>query len=257
MDGPISTNESAGSAQQAGFVPVRTLSVDSPDKVPPVSEDSRSRSTARDEVGVPGKTYSASSGRDKPEQPVKEKTQEPAYFVEFPLPSGERESAAVRSDKQHLAEAEPEEGQEPLSLPGEPSQPKRYDDLSDLLEAAKRRWAEVNQESLEANALPGQSPEEAAEGNEEATAGLSPSAPDPSRYDTQEANREVIHEHRFSSSADRRSTTKPLNPNAPPGAPQDPMLGSAVRHQQATRYQSFAMALSNPHQTRPIVDLFV
>ena len=195
MDGPISTNESAGSAQQAGFVPVRALSVGPPDKVPPVSEDSRSRSTARDEVGVPGKTYSASSGREKAEQPVKEKTQEPAYFVEFPLPSGERESAAVRSAKQHLAEAEPEEGQEPLSLAGDPSQPKRYDDLSDLLEAAKRRWTEVNQDALDRS--------------------------------------------------------------IPPGPPHDPMLGSGVQRQLATRYQSFAMALSNPHQSRPIVDLFV
>jgi hypothetical protein len=152
MDGPISTSESAGSAQQAGFVPVRTLSVGPPERVPPVSEEGRSRSTGRDEVGVPGKARNASSGHNKAEQQVEEKTQGPAYIVEIGLPSAD------------------------------PSRPKRPDDLTDLLEAAKQRWAEVYEEVLE---------------------------------------------------------------------------GSGVQPRAATRYQSLAMALSNPNQTRPIIDLFV
>ena len=53
MDGPISTSEAAGPAQQATSIPFRSPSVGAPEKVPPVLEGDRSRSSVQDEQGLP------------------------------------------------------------------------------------------------------------------------------------------------------------------------------------------------------------
>lgn len=175
MDGPISTSEAPGASAQ--FTPAQMLNpaLAPPEKVTPVSKDSRPRSASRDEVGEPpGGTKGRSSDQGhKAEEQREARKEKPAYFVEIERADADRLDGGS-------PQPEPEDSKEPLPLPGDPSRPKRYDDLADVIAAAKERWAEVNRETLEANALP-----------------------------------------------------------------------------LVIRYQSLAMALSNPHQTRPIIDLFV
>jgi hypothetical protein len=147
---------------------------------------------------------------------------------------------------------QPESDDDPHPLLGDSSKPQQYDNLADALAAAKTRWAEVNQEALEANTLPGQAAEEETNGAREtegATAEHVPSSPDPSRHEAPKATGGEIRTPRFSPSAETGSGTK--------AASQDVPMSSDLHRQSVIRYQSFAMALSNPHQTRPIIDVFV
>ncbi len=84
MDGPISTSEVAGPAQQAASVPLRSPAVGTPEKVPPVLEGNRSRSSVRDETGLPGKVNRNPAGRDrKAGAGGPAETQAPPYFLEL------------------------------------------------------------------------------------------------------------------------------------------------------------------------------
>ncbi len=209
MDGPISTNEAAGLAQQAASVPFRSPSVGPPEKVPPVSEGNRSRSSVRDEAGLPGRMNSNPAARDqKAEVGGPAKTQEPAYFVE--------------------------------PLPGDTSAPTPRELLAEALAAAKARWAEVNQEALEANTLPGQP------------------LPDPSRDTVPAGNRGITDTPHPSSPADTGFSSKAPDSRAPSGKDSpDVEMASGLHRQLTIRYESLATSLSNPHPTKPVIDLFV
>jgi hypothetical protein len=147
---------------------------------------------------------------------------------------------------------QPGSGDDPHPLPGDSSKPEQYDNLTDALAAAKKRWVDVNQEALDANTLPGHVAEEKTDGareTEEVTAEQVPSSPDPSRHEAPTATGADTRTPRFSPSADTDPRTK--------AASQDVPMSSDLHRQSVIRYQSFAMALSNPHQTRPIIDVFV
>jgi hypothetical protein len=146
----------------------------------------------------------------------------------------------------------PETDDDPNPLPGDSSKPQPYDNLADALAAAKERWAEVNQETLEANTLPGKAAEEGIDGarrTEEATAEHAPSSPVPSHHEAPAVTGADPQNPRFSPSAETGSGKKATSHDVP--------MSNDIHRQSVIRYQSFAMALSNPHQTRPIIDVFV
>lgn len=168
MHGPISTSEAAGPAQQAASLPFRSPSVGPPEKVPPVSESNRPRSSGRDEAGLPGKVNQDPEFKDrKVEMGGPEKTQSPPTFVE--------------------------------RRPGGSSAPPPHVALAEALAAAKARWVEVNQEVLEANTLPGHS--------------------------------------------------LPDSPHVE--------VNDGLQRRLAIHYENLATSLSNPHPTKPVIDLFV
>ena len=276
MDGPISTSEVAGASQQFAPVQAQSPSLDPPEKVNPVSEESAPRSSGRDEVGQPAKKSNESSDRNREaEERAEAKTQKPAYTIERHraepedpqeekrVESGFKDDSASGRAAQNATKRSPEteRSESTTPLPEDSSRSERYDDLATAIAAAKERWAEVNEEALEANALPGQGEHEEAEGDEETeeeAAQHIQSFPDPSRYEAPTANGGVIQTPRFSSPGKTGLTTKALDPSAPLGeTPPDVAVNGAHQRQLAIRYQSFAAALSNPHQTRPIIDIFV
>jgi hypothetical protein len=232
MDGPISTSEAPGVS--APFTPAQMLNpgLGPPEKVTPVSKDSRPRSAGRHEVGEsPRGTKGRSSDRSyKAEERGEAGKGKPAYFVEI-------EGAGTDDGEAAGRRPEPDENKEPLPLPGDPSRPKRYEDLADAIAAAKERWAEVNREALEANVLPrGGDPSEDAAAQQ---GGVAPSPP-------------------FSPPSGKNSGTEPVGESTPPKrTPGDVTTSRDAENLFVTRYQTLAMALSNPHRTRPLIDLFV
>lgn len=272
MDGPISTSEAAGTPPPFTPAHARSPALGPPEKVTPVSEDSRSRSAGREEVGKP-----PVQNREAKEQEGTKK-REPVHSIETRRAEADdadkaRQSGSSseadhpregRAEQKHSSPPEslplestgtgqPESDDDPHPLPGDASKPQQYDNLADALAAAKERWAEVNQEALTANTLPGQVAEEetgGAERTEEVTAEHVPSSPDPSRHEAPTATGGDIRTPRFSPSAD-------TDPGTAKAASQDVPMSSDLHRQSVSRYQSFAMALSNPHQTRPIIDVFV
>jgi len=271
MDGPISTSEAVGTPPPFTPAHARSPALGPPERVTPVSEDSRSRSAGREEVGKP-----PVQNREAKEQEGTRK-QDPAHSTEThrakadDADKGKKPGSSTDADhpREGLAQQkqssppeslrlEPtgnrqsESDDDPHPLPGDPSKPERYDNLADALAAAKKRWAEVNQEALDANTLPGQAAEEKTDGAKEAgevTAEHVPFSQDPSRHEAPRATGRDVHTPRFSPSADTGSGTK--------AASQDDPMSSDLHRQSVIRYQSFAMALSNPHQSRPIIDVFV
>jgi hypothetical protein len=131
MDGPISTNEAAGPSQRAIPIPFRTPSVGPPERVPPVSEGSRSRASVRDETDRPPDAVRNSPARDPGPDPAgPTETQAPPYYVE------------LRSRQGEGAEQDPAWEKSPEPPPPE--------SLTEALAAARARWVEVNREILEA-----------------------------------------------------------------------------------------------------------
>jgi hypothetical protein len=270
MDGPISTSEVAGTPPPFTPAHVRSPALGPPEKVTPVLEDSRSSSAGREEVAKP-----PVQNREARElEGTRE--QEPAHSIETHRAAADDRDKGRKpgssTDTDHPREGRSEkrqssppeslpleqtgnrkpESEDPHPLPGDSSKPEGYDDLADALAAAKQRWAEVNQEVLEANTLPGQAAEEETDGaprTEEATARHVPPSPDPSRHEAPSATGGDIRTPRFSPSTDAGSGTR--------AASQDVPMSSDLHRLSVSRYQSFAMALSNPHQTRPILDVFV
>jgi hypothetical protein len=268
MDGPISTSEAAGTPPPFMPAHARSPALGPPEKVAPVSEDSRPRSAGREEVGNP----SVRNREDKEKEGARKP--EPAYSVEIDRTEADDADRGKRvgssTDADHPREGIAEQRQssppellpleqagtrqtrtddDPPPLPGDSSKPEQHDDLADALAAAKRRWAEVNQEALEADTLPGEVAEEEADGAEEMTAQQVPSSLDPSRHEAPTTKGAHILTTGFSPSADAGSRTKATD--------QDVATRNELHRQSVIRYQSFAMALSNPHQTRPIIDVFV
>jgi hypothetical protein len=90
---------------------------------------------------------------------------------------------------------------------------------------------------------------------EEPAAGVQ-SFPDPSRYESPAPNGNSIYTPRFSPASESVLTSKALDPTEPLG-PAEVSVSSTGRRQAAIRYQSFAMALSDPDQTTPVIDVFV
>ena len=225
MDGPMSTNEAAGPAQQATSIPFRNPSVGPAEKVPAVSEGNRSRSSVRDEAGLPGKMNRNPAARDpKTEAGGSEKTQAPPYFVEF----------------RERLESGTEEGRETLPLPGESSTPAPHEVLAEALAAAKARWAEVNREALEANTLPGQP------------------LPDTPRDAAPVEGRDITDTPRTSSAEDVGFSSRALNPTASSGKDSpDVEMSNGLQHPLTVRYENLVTSLSNPHPTKPVIDLFV
>jgi len=271
MDGPISTSEAAGTPPPFTPAHARNPAPGPPEKVIPVSEDSRPRSAGREEVGKP-------PVRDpRAEEHEGAKKQERAHSIESDRAgpdergNGKKARSSTDSHRGHEARAEQKQSSPPESLPldrsgnqqpkpeeesyplpGDASKPERYDDLADALAAAKRRWAEVNQEALEAHTLPRQADDDETDGAEtpeEVTAQHVPPFSDPSRDETPTATAGHTLTPRFSPSADSSDRTEVAH--------QDVAMGRDLHGPSVIRYQSFAMALSNPHQTRPIIDIFV
>ncbi len=274
MDGPISTSEAAGPAQQAASVPFRSPSVGPPEKVPPVSEGNRSRSSVRDEAGLPGKIHSNPAAPDrKAGARGSAKTQSPPLFVEFrpgeaedsgrgrqtgasqeaspnpvkgdgkergqPVPA-DQGSAGNRSEIKNPFESGADQGRESLPLPGDSSAPAPREALTEALAAAKARWAEVNQEALEANTLPGQP------------------LPDPSSDAAPAEDRDITDTRRTPSTADVGFSSKAPDPTAPTAKDSpDVEMSNGLQRQLTIRYENLATSLSNPHPTRPVIDLFV
>ena len=209
MDGPISTSEAAGPAQRATSVPFRNPSVGPPEKVPPVSEGNRSRSSVQDEAGLPEKTNRNPAARNrKTGAGESAKTEPPPYFVEL--------------------------------RPGETSTPAPREFLAEALAAVKARWAEVNREALEANTLPGQP------------------LPDSPRDAAPVEGRDITDTPRTSSAEDVGFSSKALNPTASSGkGSPDVEMSDGLQHQLTVRYENLVTSLSNPHPTRPVIDLFV
>jgi hypothetical protein len=187
--------------------------------VPPVSEGSHSRSSGKKGVTDPGKADRGQAHRNrKPEEQAETKKQDPAYFLEI---QGHEDDAPGRA---------------PLPPAEDASPPQHYEDLNQAIAAAKARWAEVNREALEAGTLPGEDDPDA----------------DPT------ATRDMMQAPPSSSSLDGGSEKNGIDRTTPPGKPpadtsvnHDPMLPFVAR------YQTFAVALSNPQQARPIIDVFV
>jgi hypothetical protein len=131
-------------------------------------------------------------------------------------------------------------GPETLPLPGDSPGSSRHEALAEALAAAKARWAEINKDVLEANALPGQS------------------LPDPTGEAAPAEGRDITDTRRHSSTRDAGFSSKTPDPTAlsgkdSPGVEQSDVL----HHRLASRYESLAASLSSPHPTQPLIDLFV
>ncbi len=226
MDGPISTSEAAGPAQQATSIPFRSPSVGAPEKVPPVLEGDRSRSSVQDEQGLPGKINRKPAARDrKAEAGGPAKTQSPPYVVELRPGQAEDSGKGTQTDSSRGAppsslESGTDKDREPPPLPGNSSTPAPREVLAEALAVAKARWAEVNQEALEANTLPGQPP------------------PDPSGDAAPAEGRNITDTRRTSSTPDVE-------------------MSSGFLSRLTTRYENLEASLSNPHPAPPIIDVFV
>jgi hypothetical protein len=237
MDGPISTSEPAGPAQQAACIPFRRPSVGPPEKVPPVSEGNRPRSAGRDEAGLHGEV-----SRNPEPQDRKAEMGGPANGKERgrPLPA-DRGSAGTRSEIKKPFKLETDKDRETLPLTGDSSTPALRKPLAEALAAAKARWAEVNQEALEADILPGQPV---------ADSSSDPAAP--------AEGRDITDTRRTSSTADMGFSSEALDPTAPSGKDSSEVERSNGLHRRLTiRYENLATSLSNPHPTRPVIDLLV
>jgi hypothetical protein len=246
MNGPIATSQAAGSAQQAASVAFGRPSAGPPEKVSPVSEGDRSRSSVRDEAGPPEKTQSnpAAPGR-KDGAGGSAKTQAPPYFVEFRPVEAEgagrcRQTGSSEDALTSPLESRSDEERETLPLPGDSSAPAPREALAEALAAAKARWIEVNQEVLEANTLPGQSP------------------PDSPQDAAPVKGGDIMETRRTSSPTEQASSPK-VPDSAPPsgkGSP-DVEVGDGPRGRLAILYENLATSLSNPHPTKPLIDVFV
>jgi hypothetical protein len=131
-------------------------------------------------------------------------------------------------------------------------------DLAGALERVQQRWAEVNRGIVEARESTGRNEQriEQEEEDEAEEPGSVQSFPDPSRYESPAPNGNSVFTPRFSPASDSVLTSKALDPAEPLGLTEVAVSG-AGRRQAAIRYQSFAMALSDPHQTTPVIDVFV
>lgn len=141
-----------------------------------------------------------------------------------------------------------------IPLAGEARERTEPEDLAEAIGRTKERWAEVNREALEAREPAGREEQGDEEEEEEAAADIQ-SFPDPSRYASPAPNGTTIYTPRFSPSSDSALTSRALDPAEPLGPP-EVSVTDAGQQQAAMRYQSFAMALSNPHQARPVIDVF-
>jgi len=226
MDGPISTSEAAGPAQQATSIPFRNPSVGAPEKVPPVLEGDRSRSSVQDEQGLPGRINRKPAARDrKAEAGGPAKTQSPPLRCRTPAGAGRGFGQGTQTDSSRGAppsslESGTDKDREAPPLPGDSSTPAPREVLAEALAAAKARWAEVNQEALEKNILSGQS------------------LPDPSGDAAPAEGRDLTDTRRTSSTPDVE------------------MSGGFLRRL-TTRYENLEASLSNPHPAPPIIDVFV
>lgn len=263
MDGPISTNETSGSFQQAASVTFRSPSVGAPEKVPPVTEGDRSRSSRRDETGQSEKMNRNPTPQDQKAEIGRQATaREPAYFVELgptardePL-SADRVSADRLTNRKEAAEAEPAKGRETIPLTGTASSPPPSDVLADALADAKARWAEVNREALQSGILPGRGEPVRAEGVEVAEDPSSPPVSDSST--TPAEGRGIAETGRTHSPAEVRFPSEALDSAAPSGqGSRGVEADNGLQRQLTSRYENMATSLSNPHPTQPIVDLFV
>jgi len=271
MDGPISTSEAAGTPPPFTPAHARNPAPGPPEKVPPVSEDRRPRSAGREEVGKPPRR------NRRAEEQEETKKEERAHSTEIDRAATDaadkaRQSGSSRdTDPQREGRAkqkqsnppetlpldrsgngQPKSYQESYPLPGDSSKPERYDDLADALAAAKRRWAEVNQEALEAHTLPGQTTQQETDGAErpeQVTVHHVPPLSEPSRDEAPTTSVRDIPTPRFPTSTQAGAGTEV--------ADQDVAMRGDLHGPSVIRYQSFAMALSNPHQTRPVIDIFV
>lgn len=222
MDSTISTSEAAGPAQRAASVPLRSPPVVPPEKVPPVSEGNRSHSSSQDEAGLPEKVNRNPEPQDrKAETGGPAKTQAPPYSVE--LQPGEAED----SGKVRLTGSSQDAPPSPFKS-----------------EADKGR---------EALPLPGDS-----------------SAPAPHEVLAEalaaakalwaEVNQEALEANtlRTYSTADVEFSSKALGPTAPTGKDSsDVEMSNGLQRQLTIRYENLATSLSNPHPTKPVIDLFV
>ncbi len=292
MDGPISTNEAAGSLQQAASISFRSPSVGPPEKVPPVLEGERSRSSGQDETGQSDKMSRSRAGQEqRAEAERAAMKQQPAFFVEFgareaehaeeksrletsrelPPPPLEREaeereealsadelSSGPLTDQKSLFEAGADQGREALSLPGDPSSPSPTEVLSDALANAKARWAEVNQEALESGTLPGQGDPIWAEGMEVTEDLSAQTLSDTSGKAEAAENKNITEAGQASSQAEVGFSAGTQGQAAPTG---EISMGAGpengLQRQLTSRYESVSTSLSSPQPNRPIIDLFV
>ena len=205
MDGPISTSEAAGTPPPFTPAHARSPAPVPTEKVTPVSEDSRSRSAGREEVGKPPVQNREAKEQEgtKKQEPVHsiethraeaddaDKGKKPGSSTDADLPREGRAEQQQSSPPESLpleptGNGRPESDDDPHPLPGDSSKPEGYGNLADALAAAKKRWAEVNQEALDANTLPGQAAEEETDGakeTEKVTAEHVPSSQGPSRHE--------------------------------------------------------------------------
>ncbi len=217
---------------------------------PPIPyEERRQRAEPENTGTVPGVHADVQPFRDNETPDVSpevagSQTSEPAG--EGRAEAGGRPPRADEAFRQEAPPAEDSRGSEPRR------------DLSEAIGRAKERWAEVNREIARARDSAGQDAERTEEEEEDAVEEESniQSFPDPSRYASPAPNGNVIYTPRFSPPQRSSLTTKALDPSAPLGPPAV-AVSTAGEHQAAIRYQTFAMALSNPQQERPIIDVFV
>ena len=181
-----------------------------------------------------GRNRQTGSSRDAPPGPPKREGKERGQ----PL-SADPGSAGARSEIKEPFKSGADKRREALPLPGDSSAPTPREVLAEALAAAKARWAEVNQEALEANTLPGQP------------------LPDPSRNAVPAENRGITDTPHPSSPVDTGVSSRA--PDSRPSGKDSPNveMASGLHRQLTIRYESLATSLSNPHPTRPIVDLFV
>jgi hypothetical protein len=237
MDGPISTSEAAGPAQQATSIPFRSPSVGPPEKVPPVLEGDRSRSSVQDEESLPGKIRRKPAARDrKAEAGGPAKTQSPPYVVELRPGQAEDSGKGTQTGSSRGAaasslESGTDKDREPPPLPGGSSTPAPREVLAEALAAAKARWAEVNQEALEANALPDQP------------------LPDSPHGAATTEGRDITDTHFSSRVPDLAAPSAKDSP--------DVEMSRGFHHRVTILYENLATSLSNPHPTKPLIDVFV
>jgi hypothetical protein len=133
------------------------------------------------------------------------------------------------------------------------------EDLAEAIGRTRERWAEVNREIAEARESAGREDSEAEEEEDEAEepAHNVQSFPHPSRYEAPAPNGNPTYTPRFSPASESALTSRALDPAAPLLGPSEVAVGDSGNRQAKIRYQSFAMALSNPHQARPVIDVFV
>jgi hypothetical protein len=167
------------------------------------------------------------------------------------------DASEPRSGSEIREPRQADEEREAVPLPGDPSASTPGEVLGEALANVKERWAEVNQEALNAGTLPVQGEEVWAEGFDGMEDASSRPLQEPSRDDAPQEGRDITETRRTASPAEVGFS--PLEPeaNAAPGeVARGAETQNGLQRQLASRYENLATSLSSPHPTQPIVDLF-